>query len=124
MNIIQKRFILFLLLCIPIRFLFVYISKNINKKYLPYMGYLALLPAIGFAYIYIFNKRKTGIETGGEKIWWNNLRPTHSFLYFYFAYLAINQKNNAFIPLFVDVIIGFISFIGYHYIDGSFKSLY
>lgn len=124
MNTIQKRFLAFLLLCIPIRILFVYIAKSINKNKLPYLGYAGIVPAIGFAYIYIFNKRKTGTETGGEKIWWNNLRPIHSILYFYFAYLAINQKNNAYVPLLYDVIIGFISFIGYHYINGSFKSLY
>jgi len=124
MNTIQKRFLAFLLLCIPIRILFVYIAKSINKNKLPYLGYAGIVPAIGFAYIYIFNKRKTGTETGGEKIWWNNLRPIHSILYFYFAYLAINQKNNAYVPLLYDVIIGFISFIGYHYINGSFKTLY
>lgn len=124
MKTIQKRFLAFLLLCIPIRILFVYIAKSINKNKLPYLGYAGIVPAIGFAYIYIFNKRKTGTETGGEKIWWNNLRPIHSILYFYFAYLAINQKNNAYVPLLYDVIFGFISFIGYHYINGSFKSLY
>ena len=124
MQTIQKRFLAFLLLCIPIRILFVYIAKSINKNKLPYLGYAGIVPAIGFAYIYIFNKRKTGTETGGEKIWWNNLRPIHSILYFYFAYLAINQKNNAYVPLLYDVIFGFISFIGYHYINGSFKSLY
>ena len=123
MNTIQKRFLAFLLLCIPVRIGFVVIAKKVDKKYLPYLGYLAILPAIGFAYIYIFGKRKTGGETFGQKIWWNNLRPLHSILYFIFAYLALKKSNNAYIPLLLDVIIGLISFIIYHYSVGSFRKL-
>ena len=92
MNTIQKRFLAFLLLCIPVRIGFVFIAKKVDKKYLPYLGYLTILPAIGFAYIYIFGKRKTGGETFGQKIWWNNLRPIHSILYFIFTYLALKKK--------------------------------
>lgn len=123
MNTIQKRFLAFLLLCIPVRIGFVFIAKKVDKKYLPYLGYLAILPAIGFAYIYIFGKRKTGGETFGQKIWWNNLRPIHSILYFIFTYLAFKKSNNAYIPLLLDVIIGLISFIIYHYNTGSFGKL-
>ena len=108
MNKTQKRFLAFLLLCIPTRIAFVLVSKNINKKYLPYLGYLALLPAIGFAYIFVFGKRKRGGETFGQKIWWNNVRPVHSILYLTFAYLAITKSNKAYIPLLIDVIIGLL----------------
>mgnify|MGYP006137307829 FL=1 len=121
---IQKRFLLFLLLCLPIRIIFVLVAKTINKKYLPYGGYIGLIISIGFAYIYIFNKRKTGNETFGKKIWWNNLRPIHSLLYLIFAYLAINKKKTAYIPLLFDVIIGLISFLIYHYSIGSFVKLW
>tara|TARA_B100000131_G_scaffold300802_1_gene322472 strand:+ start:16 stop:390 length:375 start_codon:yes stop_codon:yes gene_type:complete len=123
MNTIQKRFLAFLLLCIPVRIGFVFIAKKVDIKYLPYLGYLAILPAIGFAYIYIFGKRKTGGETFGQKIWWNNLRPLHSILYFIFAYLALKKSNNAYIILLLDVIIGLISFVIYHYSVGSFRKL-
>ena len=123
MNTIQKRFLAFLLLCIPVRIGFVFIAKKVDKKYLPYLGYLAILPAIGFAYIYIFGKRKTGGETFGQKIWWNNLRPLHSIIYFIFAYLALKKSNNAYIPLLLDVIIGLISFVIYHYSVDSFRKL-
>lgn len=100
------------------------VAKTINKKYLPYCGYIGLIISIGFAYIYIFNKRKTGNETFGKKIWWNNLRPIHSLLYLIFAYLAINKKKTAYIPLLFDVIIGLISFLIYHYSIGSFVKLW
>lgn len=75
MNSIQKRFLLFLIGCIGIRTLLVYIAKNIDIDLLQYMGYLLLLPAIGFIYIYLTNSRQTGAEVFGDKIWWNNLRP-------------------------------------------------
>jgi len=124
MNIIQKRFLAFLLLCIPIRFIFVYVTKNISKKYLPYLGYLALLPAAGFLFIYLGGYRKKGGETFGQKIWWNHLRPIHALLYLCFSYLAINKKDNAYIPLLLDVIIGLISFLHYHNSINSYSKLF
>ena len=123
MKIIQKRFLAFLLLCIPVRIAFVFAAKNINVNYLPYLGYLGMLPALGFFHIFVFGKHKSGGETFGQKIWWNNLRPIHSALYFIFVYLAINKNKNAYIPLLIDVIFGFISFIVYHYSVGSFSEL-
>lgn len=123
MKIIQKRFLAFLFLCIPVRIAFVLAAKNVNENYLPYLGYLGMLPALGFLYIFVFGKRKNVGETFGQKIWWNNLRPIHSALYFIFAYLAINKNKNAYIPLLIDVIFGFVSFIVYHYNVGSFREL-
>ena len=89
MNHLQQRFLLFLVGCIGIRSLFVIIAKYINTKYLKYLGYLALLPAIGFIYIYLTGSRKTGAEVFGEKIWWNDLRPVHGLLYLLFILLHI-----------------------------------
>ena len=63
------------------------------EGYLPFLGYIALIPAIGFLYIFIFGKRKQGAETFNQPIWWDYMRPIHSFLYFYFAYMAINKKK-------------------------------
>ena len=71
MNTLQKRFLLFLIGCIGIRSLFVYIAKNVNTQLLMYMGYLALIPAVGFFYIYLSGSRQTGAEVFGEKIWIN-----------------------------------------------------
>jgi hypothetical protein len=112
---LQKRFLMFLVGCIGVRLLFVIITKNIHTTYLKYLGYLALLPAIGFMYIYVTGSRKTGAEVFGEKIWWNELRPVHSILYFLFAYNAIIGNPQSWIYLLVDVVIGFISFLIHHY---------
>ena len=123
MNTIQKRFLLFLVGCIGTRSLFVYLAKNASTQILMYMGYLALLPAIGFLYIYFSGARKTGGEVFGEKIWWNDLRPIHSALYFIFAYNAINGNKMAWVYLLIDVSIGLISFLSHHFNNGDFKKV-
>jgi hypothetical protein len=123
MDDLQKRFLLFLIGCIGIRSLFVIIAKYINVKYLKYLGYLALLPAIGFIYIYLTGSRETGAEVFGEKIWWNDLRPIHSILYFLFAYNAIIGNKQSWIYLLVDVLFGLISFLIHHYVNGNFFKL-
>ena len=123
MNDIQKRFLLFIIGCIGTRSLFVYVAKNAGPKYLPLLGYLALLPAIGFMYIYLTGSRQTGAEVFGGKIWWNYLRPLHSLLYLLFAYNAIIGNNKAWMYLLVDVIIGLVSFFIFHFKNGDFKKL-
>ena len=123
MNDIQKRFLLFIFGCIGLRALFVVIAKNIDIKFLPYLGYIALLFVTGFIYIFVTGSRKTGIETFGDKIWWNKLRPLHALFYGLFAYNAINKNPNSWIFLLIDVIIGLISFLIFHYINGDFSKL-
>jgi hypothetical protein len=122
MNSIQKRFILFLFGCISVRSIFVIISKN-YQNYLPLMGKLAFIPAIGFLYIYFNNLRTTGNGAFGEKIWWTHLRPIHGLLYGVFGLLAINSNCYSWVVLLIDVIIGLISFLVYHYNEGNFSKL-
>ena len=83
---------------------------------MPFLGYLALLPAIGFTYIYLTGARKTGAEVFGEKIWWNNLRPVHAFLYGAFAYNAINKNRDSWMILLLDVVVGLAGFLAHHVI--------
>ena len=124
MNNLQNIFLMFLIGCIGLRSIFVIIAKYINIKYLKYLGYIALLPAIGFIYIYLTGSRKTGAEVFGKKIWWNNLRPIHSILYFLFAYNAIIGNKESWIYLLVDVVIGLTSFLLHHYINGDFSKVF
>jgi len=123
MNNIKKRFILYIFGCILIRLIIVYIAKNINKLYLPYLGILSLIPAIGFVIIYVGNYRKYGRETFGNKIWWNSLRPIHGMLYILFCLLALNKNKYSWIVLLIDIIIGFIGFIIYHYKNNNLKKI-
>ena len=123
MNNIQKRFLLFLLGCIPTRLAIVYLAKNISELYLPILGYIALIPALGFFYLYFSGTRKTGAEVFGDKIWWNNLRPIHGLFYILFAYNAIIGNTSAWIYLLVDVLFGLSSFLIFHYINNDFRNL-
>ena len=116
MNNLHKRYLLFLLGCIGVRALFVYVSKNVNKNYLQMLSVPALFIGLGFLYIYFTNSRKTGQEVFGDKIWWNSLRPVHGILYLSFAYLAFNKKDNAYVPLLVDVVIGLVAFLNHHFL--------
>ena len=124
MNHIQKIFLLFLIGCIGLRSLIVYLAKIANKFWLRIMGYVSILPAIGFFYLFFTGSRKTGGGAFGEKIWWTNLRPVHGSLYLLFAYNAINGKNFAWIFLLLDVIIGLVSFLIFHYKENDFKKLF
>ena len=51
---ITKRKVLFIFGCIFLRAMLVIIAKFIPLRYLPYMGYLGLVPSIGFSVIYLF----------------------------------------------------------------------
>ena len=123
MNDIQKRFLLFLVGCIGVRTLFVIAAKNSPVRYLKYMGYLALLPAIGFVYIFLTGSRQTGAEVFGGKIWWNDLRPIHALLSFLFAYNAIMGNTGAWVYLLIDVLLGLSAFLYFHYKNGDFSKV-
>lgn len=111
-----QRALLFLIGCIGIRSLFVYIAYAVPPTILPYLGLLALLPAVGFAAIYAYGLRKTGIEVGGELIWWNHLRPIHAALYGGFAVAAIAKREWAWMFLMVDVVLGLGAWTSHHFL--------
>jgi hypothetical protein len=122
MNTIQKRVALFLVGCIGARTLLAYTAKVASSRWLRVMGYLALIPAVGFVYLFLSGTRKTGPEVFGDKIWWNPMRPIHGLLYFLFAYNAINGNRGAWRFLALDVVIGLISFLWFHYMSGNFNT--
>jgi len=123
MNDIQKRFLLFLGGCISTRAAFAYYAKVGPLSHLRILGYLALIPAFGFLYIWFNNLRQTGAEVLGAKIWWNNLRPIHAIIYLIFAYNAIYMNPSSWIVLAFDVILGLFSFLAFHYSQGDFVRL-
>lgn len=109
-----KRIALFLFGCVVLRSVLVIVTHQIDTKYLPYLGVLALLPSFGFLYLFISGSRKTGAETFGKEIWWNPLRPVHSLLYLSFAIYAIQKKRSSYKFLLADVTLGLVAFTLYH----------
>jgi hypothetical protein len=124
MNISQQnqRFMLFLLICIPLRLLLVYVAKKLkdlkNLRYLKVMGGILLIPVIVFLYSYMNYKSTDKGATGGN-IWWNSLRLFHGFTYLLFGLMALSNNkmmySNAWIVLLIDVFIGFISGVVNHF---------
>lgn len=116
-----NKMYLFLFGCIPTRLLFVLLAGICPLKYLPALGLLALIPAIGFATIFLGDLRKTGFEVvSGKKVWWNDLRPIHSLFYLGFAMYAIKKRPFAWVFLLLDVIFGFVSFLVHYHMMGEF----
>ena len=114
MKSLQKRVLLFLCGCIPIRLLLVWLAKQTPLTYLPYLGFLALLPAFGFFYLYFTGKRSTGIETQGAPIWWKPFRIIHGIMYLLFAIFAFGRVAAAYQFLLADVFFGLVLFLWHH----------
>lgn len=110
-----KRILLFLIFCIGSRSLITYSVMVHDKQYKNVLRNLLLIPAIGFAYIYANDLRKTGGEVFGAKIWWNDLRPFHSLMYFLTAYYVHIEHPKAFYPVALDTLVGLRFFFRYHF---------
>jgi hypothetical protein len=115
MDNIYKRYLLFLVGCMGARLALVLLARNLPLNWLRIMGFVTLIPGLGFLWIYFTNSRKTGREVFGEKIWWNSLRPLHGLLYLAFSYLAITKERSAWEVLALDVVIGLIAFLHKHF---------
>ena len=100
----------FLLGCIPVRLLLVYLSTKIPNDKLKYFGIMLLAISLGFLFLYFTNGRLHAPEAGGAT-WWSQLRLIHGLLYLTAAIYSFQGKNIIWIPLFIDVIFGFIAFI-------------
>lgn len=109
-----RRILLFLVGCMGARFAIVYVAYVIPGKFLPWMSVPALAIAVGFSLIYINGWRKTGLETGGQPIWWDGLRPIHASLWFLFALLAFKKDRRAWMVLLLDTLIGLAAFTFHH----------
>jgi len=109
---------LFLAGCIPTRILLVYIAFQFSyiESMRNLLSIITLLIGIGFFYIYFTGSRKTGVETGGQPIWWNNWRPVHGSLYILFAILNAMNVKNAWVVLALDVVVGVAAFIKHYYV--------
>ena len=122
MNNIQKRFVFFSI-CILVRTILAVIAYYADINYTYYLSFPAFVIGMGFIAIYLGNLRTTGREVLGDKIWWNKLRPIHAFNYLIFAYLAYKKNKKAYIPLAIDVIIGIVAFLIFHYKSNNFRLL-
>lgn len=126
MNNIQKRFILFLVFCIGTRLLLTLFSKNINKKYLPYLGILTFIMGIGFIYIFMFGSKTADkqLDWANGKVWWDDYRVIHGLLYLIFSISAFMKLKGGYLFLGLDTLIGLVVFLSYHYQVGNFNKVF
>lgn len=121
---LQFRFLLFLFGCIPARLFLVFLAKNGDKLIKNILSLITFIIASGFLIIYFGGFRKTGAETGGTAIWWNDLRPVHALLYYCFSISNYYGYKDAWQILLVDVFIGLSSFIIFHYRNNDFEKVF
>ena len=120
---LRNTLLLFLIGCMSARLLIAFLAKYANKKWLRFMGYVALVPALGFMYLFFTGVRNT-VGAFGEKIWWNNLRPIHALLYSLFAYFAITGNRDAWIYLLMDALVSLLAFLWVHSSNGDFSKAF
>lgn len=113
-NLNKIRIFLFLFGCIGSRLALTIISAFASGWILRLLGFIALIPVLGWLYIIFIGKRDTGIEVFGGKIWWKHLRPIHMILWAIFAYLAINTNKKAWIVLLADTLFGLSAYLIHH----------
>ena len=107
MGSIKLRILLFLLLCIPIRSLFVYIVYK-YPQYLRLFSIFYLIMGLGFLNQY-FKNNKIGFF--GGKVWWNKLRLLNFIFYTLFSLFAFTKNKKSYLLLIPDIVIGLILFI-------------
>lgn len=111
-----RQIVLFLVGCICSRIIISLVAKNTPSDKLPMLGIIALIPAFGFIHMYLNKDKQNGDKRfSGVMIWWKNLRLFHAFMYFMFAYSAINKDKNAWKILFADAIIGLLAWYFHYY---------
>lgn len=120
---LHQTLLTFLIGCMGVRLLIAFLAKQANKKWLRIMGYIAILPAFGFIYLFLTGVRNN-VGAFGEKIWWINLRPIHALLYSLFAYFAITGNRNAWIYLLIDALVGLTGFLWVHSSNGDFSKAF
>lgn len=115
-----NRKLTFLFGCIGARILWAYIAKKATKEQLKYMGFVAVLPALGFILLYLGDYRKDAAEAGGNT-WWNSLRPIHGVMYLLFAIYAFKSSENAWKILAADAGLGVLFWYMKYYLLYDFK---
>ncbi len=99
--------------CVVVRAVLAFVVLKLPPRPKKIWGVCAIVVGSGLLYNFFIKKCK-GFAFN-QDAWWHPLRPIHATLYFSSAYLAFAQPNLAHTPLILDVIIGWVCFIRYHF---------
>jgi len=100
----------FLFGCMPTRIVLTLLPLYMNKEWLFYYGFVLGAIALSFLYLYFADMRLNAFEAGGHT-WWANYRILHGFLYLVAAIYAFQGLQIAWLPLFIDTLLGFSLFV-------------
>lgn len=98
--------------CLIARAMWASVVRRTPAHRLPWVGAVALVPALGFLTLYLTNRRLGAVtETGPHcAVWWHALRPVHGVLYLLTAVYAFRQQTEwAYVPLAIDVCVGLVA---------------
>ena len=99
----------FLVGCIPVRAVLTIIPLYIDKSMLFYYGLVLAAISTSFLYLYFANERLNAFEAGGHT-WWADFRLLHGLLYLCAAIYSLQGHRIAWLPLFVDTLLGITLF--------------
>ena len=101
----EKKDLLFALVCIPSRIALAAFAYGASTKQLKVLGFVALFFAFSnlVSSIVKLVRNKPMKDKNGEKYWWADIMPLHGILYAATAWLAFSGMNQAFVPLVLDV---------------------
>lgn len=106
----RESILYFLLGCMPIRILLTLLPIYISDTMLFYYGLVLSVIAGSFLYLYFTSSRLNAFEAGGST-WWANFRLLHGLLYLAASIYAVQGLSIAWLPLFIDTLLGFALFI-------------
>lgn len=98
-----------------------------NNKYMLLLSLIYIIAGIGIIKNFFIksNLAETQLDWVNGKVWWNDLRIIHGFLYISFSITSmLNFKNNkSWIFLALDTLLGISAFLHYHYSQNHFSKL-
>jgi hypothetical protein len=94
--------------CVPVRLAIAVVVCLFPNRWLPFAGAVALIGAIGLIFRTL-TYSPAQLSFFKHKVYWNNLRPVHAFMWLVFAFLAFEQDPRAKIIPFIDVVFGAIA---------------
>lgn len=107
---INTRNLLFLGVCIPLRFLLSYLAYKLDDYYKKILGILFGIIGCSFLVLYFFNLRLNAHE-GGNFTWWKDFRLIHGGLYISAFIYSIKNIDIMWIPILIDTLFGLSLFL-------------
>lgn len=106
----RQSIMYFLLGCMPVRILLTMLPFYISDTMLFYYGLILGAIAGSLIYLYFTSTRMNAFEAGGYT-WWADFRLLHGLLYLAASIYALQGLPVAWLPLFVDTLLGLALFI-------------